>query len=130
MDIENNTNISGTSSVKQTNGDFSSQKLANSRPNGTELARSKQETNDASRQQAEGQEQIEEAVSRINEYVQNQQRTIRFSVDEQSGRDVVTVLDQKTEEVIRQIPREEILVVARRLSEQLDGEFNIFNSTA
>jgi uncharacterized FlaG/YvyC family protein len=32
--------------------------------------------------------------------------------------------------VIRQIPREEILVVARRLSEQLDGEFNIFNSMA
>lgn len=130
MDIENNINISGTSSVKQTNGDFLSQKPVNSRPNGTEIASSKLEANDASRQQAEGQAQIEEAVSRINEYVQNQQRTIRFSIDEKSGRDVVTVLDQKTDEVIRQIPREEILVVARRLSEQLDGEFNLFNSTA
>lgn len=130
MDIDNNINISGTSSVKQTNGDFLSQKPVNSRPNGTEIAVSKVEANDGSRQQSEMQQQVEEAVSRINEYVQNQQRTIRFSVDEQSGRDVVTVLDQKTDEVIRQIPREEILVVARRLSEQVDGEFNLFNSTA
>jgi len=55
------------------------------------------------------------AVKDINEYVQNVQRDLRFSIDEDSGHTVITVLDGETEEVIRQIPAEEILAIARNL---------------
>jgi flagellar protein FlaG len=55
------------------------------------------------------------AVSDINEYVQNVQRDLRFSIDEDSGHTVITVLDSETEEVIRQIPAEEVLAIARNL---------------
>ena len=59
---------------------------------------------------------LHEAVSQINDYVQNLQRNLQFTVDEESGRDVVTVIDSQSEEVIRQIPSEEVLELSRRLA--------------
>ena len=60
-------------------------------------------------------DQLGEAISALNDHVQNLQRTLKFSVDETSGRMVITVLDKETQEVIRQIPPEETLVIAKRL---------------
>lgn len=62
-------------------------------------------------------EQVESAVSKISDFVQNFQRDLQFSVDETSGRTVVKVIDSETEQVIRQIPSEETL----RIAEQLDS---------
>jgi flagellar protein FlaG len=42
----------------------------------------------------------------------------------------VTVLDKETEEVIRQFPSEEVLEIARRLSEEKDKAISLFNSQA
>ncbi len=75
-------------------------------------------------------QQLESAVSRINEYVQNIQRTIEFSVDEQSGKDVVKILDKQTEEVIRQIPSEEVLAIAENIAEFNADTISIFTSRA
>lgn len=61
-------------------------------------------------------------VAQVNEQVQNVQRDLLFSVDELSGKDVVTILDSKSKEVIKQIPSEEMLELARRLNEQLEGD--------
>ncbi|HSG92117.1 MAG TPA: flagellar protein FlaG, partial [Methylotenera sp.] len=83
----------------------------------------------ATQQQEQGQQQLREAVSQINDYVQNIQRSIQFTIDEASGKDVVTVLDKQTDEVIRQIPIEEVLVFARTLAEQYDGDLTLFSSS-
>lgn len=61
---------------------------------------------------------VEQAVNQINQYVQTLRRDLHFSIDEDSGRTVVKVLDTETKEVIRQIPSEELLRVARYL---IDG---------
>ena len=45
------------------------------------------------------------------------QRSLRFQVDEISGRTVITVLDSETKEVVRQIPPPEWLEVVRRLEQ-------------
>ncbi len=58
-----------------------------------------------------------EALRRIEAYVQGVRRELRFSVDETTGRTVIRVLDAETEEVIRQIPPEELMAVARSLAE-------------
>jgi flagellar protein FlaG len=129
MDIDNSINFNSPV-VGQISGDFLSQRSRVKESSGTDVAKDSLQQQNASEQQSRGQEQVEEAVSRINDYVQNQQRTIRFSIDESSGKDVVTVLDKRTEEIIRQMPREEILVVARRLAELQDENFNLFNSLA
>ena len=58
---------------------------------------------------------IEQAVARLNDYVQSLQRDIVFSVDHDSGRSVVRVVERGTQEVIRQIPSEVALRLARDL---------------
>ena len=62
-------------------------------------------------------ENLEEAVRNVSEHVQNLQRTLQFRVDDISGRSVVTVLDTETEEVIRQIPSDEMLVLSHKLAQ-------------
>lgn len=57
------------------------------------------------------------AVSEIRDFVQMVRRELQFEVDDDTGRTVVTVRDAKTEEVIRQIPSEEVLEIAARLEE-------------
>ena len=73
-------------------------------------------------------EELQSAVSKINDYVQNIQRSLQFTVDEESGRDVVTVLDTETEEIIRQYPSEEVLAFARQLAQQKEEAISLFSS--
>ena len=60
---------------------------------------------------------VEKAVAQLNDYVQSLQRDLRFSMDEDLGRAVVRVVDRNTQEVIRQIPNETALRLARNLKE-------------
>jgi len=65
--------------------------------------------------------EMSSAVSSLNESVQNIQRGIEFSVDEESGRSVVKVLDRETGEVIRQLPAEDALAVSRHIKEFVES---------
>ncbi len=67
-----------------------------------------------------GAEALGETVSRLNEAVQVVKRDLRFRVDDDSGRTIITVLDSETEEVIRQIPPEQVLTLAKNI-ESLKG---------
>jgi flagellar protein FlaG len=64
---------------------------------------------------------VSEAVSSLNDYVQQVNRTLQFSVDERSGQTIIRVMDAETREVIRQIPPEEVLALARHLGEGRGG---------
>jgi flagellar protein FlaG len=58
---------------------------------------------------------IAATVRKLNEIMAERQRSLSFHVDEASGRTVITVLDATTSEVVRQIPSEEVLALARAL---------------
>jgi len=58
---------------------------------------------------------VDRALSNLNDYAQNLQRDINFSVDETTRQTVIQVIDSETDEVIRQIPSEDILALARAL---------------
>lgn len=62
-------------------------------------------------------EQVESAVSTIQEFVQSVRRNVTFSVEDNSGRVVVKVTDASSGDVIRQIPSEEALQLAESLDE-------------
>ena len=62
-------------------------------------------------------DQVKEAVSRINEYVQQTERTLDFKLDEASGRTVISVYDRASSELIRQIPGELALELAQKLND-------------
>ena len=71
-------------------------------------------------------EEVLEAVQNLNDFVQKTRRELNFSVDEQTGRTVVKVIDHETKDVIRQIPAEEVLDVARRVAEHDEQKGNLF----
>jgi len=63
-----------------------------------------------------GRDDIESAVRDINEAVQVVRRNLQFSVNEDSGRIMITVMDAETSEVVRQIPPEKLVAAAENLT--------------
>ena len=72
-------------------------------------------------------DRLDEAVSDINSYVQNINRKLQFSVNEDLplGRAVIKVIDSETDKVIREIPSEEAIAIAKRISEQFEETASI-----
>lgn len=58
---------------------------------------------------------IEAVVDNVNEYVQNISRQLNFSVEKDTGKTIIKVVDSDTGDLIRQIPTEEFLELAKAL---------------
>lgn len=58
---------------------------------------------------------LRDAVKAANAAVKSLANSLEFSVDEQSGRTVVRIVDVNTQQLIRQIPSEEMLAIAQAL---------------
>ena len=63
---------------------------------------------------------IQQALEEVREALAPVAQNLRFSLDEDSGRTVIKIVDTATDEVIRQIPSEEILAIAKAL-DKLQG---------
>ncbi len=63
-------------------------------------------------------EQVKDAVSKLNDYVQSNERTLDFQMDEESGKTVIKVYDTLSAELIRQIPNELALELAQNLNDE------------
>lgn len=63
---------------------------------------------------------LDAAVKKLNEFVAPALQTIEFSVDQDSERTVVKVIDTVTQKVLRQIPNEEVLAISKTL-DKLQG---------
>ncbi len=70
-------------------------------------------------------EQLKNEVAKVNDYVQTVQRDLQFSVDDELERTVIRVVDSDSGELIRQIPEDIFLELARRLKD--DGEVNLLS---
>lgn len=60
---------------------------------------------------------VQAAVENVNRYLASVNRNLQFELDRQTGKLVVRVVDVATREVVRQIPSEEMLQIARALSQ-------------
>jgi flagellar protein FlaG len=58
-------------------------------------------------------EVVAKAAADIQQFVQSMGRNLSFSVDEVSGYHVVRVVNPNTGELVRQLPSEELLKIAR-----------------
>jgi len=74
------------------------------------------ETNSSQNQQLE-REQLEKVAQQLQEFVGEMSRSLQFQVDEDSGRDVIKILDKTSGDVIKQYPSEEVLSLVSKLSE-------------
>ncbi|TDP40344.1 flagellar protein FlaG [Idiomarina aquatica] len=65
-------------------------------------------------------DELRELVDEVNRNESIRQRNLEFSVNEDIGATIVKVIDSESGELIRQIPSEEIVRLAEKLSDQRD----------
>ena len=56
---------------------------------------------------------LEDAVKKINDFIAPTLQTIQFSIDQESDRLVVKVIDTATQKILRQMPNEAALNIAK-----------------
>ncbi len=81
---------------------------------GNELPARDEQTNDAKAREVE----VKDAVSKLNEFAQKTQRDLDFQIDEDSGRTVIRVYDRISAKLVRQIPDEAALELAKKLNSE------------
>ncbi|MEZ7278080.1 flagellar protein FlaG [Pseudoalteromonas sp. 68 DY56-GL68] len=64
-----------------------------------------------------GREQLEKMAQQLQDFMGEMNRSLQFQVDEESGRDVIKVVDKNSGELIKQYPSEEVLSLVAKLSE-------------
>jgi flagellar protein FlaG len=62
-------------------------------------------------------QRLQEAVDRLNEQMKSTGRDLAFGIDEQIDRSVITVKSSTSGELVRQIPGDDVLRVARSIEE-------------
>ena len=67
-------------------------------------------------------EQLHEAMREVSDYVQKVSRELNFSIDEEMGRAIVTVIDETSGEIVRQIPPEDLLQLAKNLDQLKEAD--------
>ncbi len=60
---------------------------------------------------------IVSAVTKLNDFVQNEKRDLEFVVKDEAGVSVVKITNRKSGELIRQIPGDEVIDLARKLND-------------
>lgn len=76
-----------------------------------------QNLEDALRQDVK--EKVSQAIPKVRELMQKNQRSLDFRVAEEENRIIITVIDKETDKVIRQIPPEDLLEMAESLEQGL-----------
>ena len=70
-------------------------------------------------------EQLETMAQKLQEFVGSLNRGLEFSVHEDSGRDVIKVIDKNSGDTVRQYPSEEVLDLVASLSDAAGNFVNI-----
>lgn len=65
-------------------------------------------------------EELNAVVKEVNDFIKPLNNSLQFSIDKETGTTVVKVIDTETQEMIKQIPSEEMLALAKAL-DQLKG---------
>lgn len=62
-------------------------------------------------------QQLDKVAQQLQDFVGDMNRGLQFSVDKNSGRDVIKVVDKESGDLIKQYPSEEVLSLVAKLSE-------------
>lgn len=66
-------------------------------------------------------EQLEKVAQQLQDFVGEMNRGLEFSVDKDSGRDVIKVIDRTSGDLVKQYPSEEVLTLVAKLSDMVGG---------
>ena len=62
---------------------------------------------------------LQKAMDDLQRYVDDLGRNLNFSVDDSIDRTIISVRDAKTQELVRQIPGEEVIAMSRQIADTL-----------
>ena len=65
---------------------------------------------------------LDKAVADLQAYVDGLDRDLSFRRDESIDRSIITVRDANTNQLVRQIPAEEVVEIARQIKQDLDAK--------
>ncbi|WP_457624483.1 flagellar protein FlaG [Persephonella sp.] len=85
---------------------------------------SQQQIQKQEQQQAVPQEVLKEAINNLNKKLEMLNSQLKVETDEDTGMRVIKIVDKETNEVIRQIPPEVMLKIAKYLDEVAGLLFN------
>lgn len=121
----------GTNIAKDSNGSsqgspsavaYSNQASVPSSDNGKTDVRRVEQTDNIEQQHKLQREELEKVVEKIEEFVGNTlNKGLAFRIDEESGKNVVTIYDKRTGDIVRQIPDEDMLALSRQLATNSGG---------
>lgn len=66
-------------------------------------------------------QQLDKVAQQLQDFVGDMNRGLVFSVDKDSGRDVIKVIDKNSGDLVKQFPSEEVLTLVAKLSEMVGG---------
>lgn len=70
--------------------------------------------------------ELEAAAQALDGHIDQRRNDLRFRVDESSGRVVVSVVDARSGEVLRQIPGDVALRIARQIAQQREASSGLW----
>jgi flagellar protein FlaG len=76
--------------------------------------------NAQAKSQQDSQKELNSAIKTANKFMQALSQNLQFSIDKDTDKVVVKLVDISTKEVVKQIPSEEMLAIARAL-DKLQG---------
>lgn len=103
-------------------GNTSPQHVIPSSDGGNSDVRRVEQSNKVEQQQQMQREELEKVVERIEEFVGSTlNKGLAFRIDEESGKNIVTIYDKRTGDVVRQIPDADMLALSRQLAANSGG---------
>lgn len=109
----------GTAPIARTNSSITPQQ--NPRADAAVLKAAGAEPTTATNSPPSG-DDVKTSVKALNELTRSMNSSLSFTIDKDTGQTVVKVIDSSTDEVIKQIPSEEILAISKAI-DQLKGVF-------
>jgi len=64
-------------------------------------------------------QQLEQAAENLNQHVQNLQRDLHFSINDDTGETVIRVVDSASQKTIRTIPSDEFISMTQQLNQSV-----------
>ncbi|UCX05329.1 flagellar protein FlaG [Shewanella sp. HL-SH4] len=124
MEIQTNSSASFIARAESTKSDLNSVPLSAKKIDVSQVELNRESSIQAVKQQEETStdskkpnESLEVVAKELTDMVAMMQKGLKFSVDVDSGKQVIKVQDIESGDIIRQIPSEEALQLAQKLSE-------------
>lgn len=129
--VQNNTDlgITGLASeykragdtITKSNAADSSEQITNTDDKQDKINLIQKATEEAVNHQPLTPKQLEKVAQQLQDFVGDLNRNIEFSVDKDSGRDVIKVTDKDSGDLLKQYPSEEVLTLVSKLSDMVGG---------